>query len=127
MKKKFSTKWCASKQPRKQRKYRMNAPLHIRGKFLTSKMSKQLAEKHTTKRVRIRIGDRVKIMIGKFKGIEGKIDFIDMKKSKVKITGAEISKKDGSKVKVPIHASNIMIIDLNMDDKKRMGSNIKKQ
>jgi len=34
MKKIFSTHWKASKQPRKQRKYRAKAPLHIKRKFL---------------------------------------------------------------------------------------------
>jgi large subunit ribosomal protein L24 len=122
MKRTFSTHWLSSKQPRKQRKFRMNAPLHTRGKFLTSMLSKPLAEKYKINRTRIRVGDKVKVMVGKYKGTEGKVDFIDIKKSRVKITGIEVSKKDGSKAKAPIHASNLMIVDLSLEDKKRLGS-----
>ena len=34
MKNKFSKKWISSSQTRKQRKYRMNAPLHISRKMI---------------------------------------------------------------------------------------------
>jgi large subunit ribosomal protein L24 len=119
MNKRFSTSWISSKAPRKQRKYRINAPLHIRSKFLTAKLSDSLAEKHKVKRVRIRLGDKVKAMRGKFAKKEGKVELINSKKSTVKITGFEIAKKDGSKSKVPVHASNLMIVELNADDKRR--------
>jgi len=42
MKQKFSTTWKASKQPRKQRKYSANAPLHIKRKMLSANLSKTL-------------------------------------------------------------------------------------
>ena len=73
MKKEFSTSWIGSKQPRKQRKYRHNAPLHIKSKMMGSHLSKELRKKYGTRSVRIRKGDEVKIMIGKFKGKTGKI------------------------------------------------------
>ncbi len=120
MKKKFSTRWMSSKQPRKQRKYRHNAPLHIRGKFLGVHLSKEVAKKHGLKRIRVRVGDKVKVMRGKFKGKEGKIDLVDLKKSKGVITGIEVSKKDGSKSKPMIHISNLLITELNLEDKKRL-------
>lgn len=120
MKKKFSTKWKASKQPRKQRKYRHKAPLHIRNKFLNAHLSKELAKKHGKKTVRVKTGDKVKVLRGKFKAKEGKIESVELKKSKAVITGIEILKKDGSKSRPMIHASNLLIIELNMDDKKRM-------
>jgi len=128
MKKEFSTSWKGSKQPRKQRKYRVNAPLHVRGVFLNAPLSKALAEKHKEKKARVRVGDKVKVLRGKFKGKEGKVEFLSLLKSTVKISGVEISKKDGSKAKVPVHASNLMITDLNLDEKKRMSKgNEKKQ
>jgi len=120
MNKKFSSAWKGSKQPRKQRKYRYNAPPHIRGSFLNAHLSKELAKKHGIKRIRVRTGDKVKIMRGKFKGKENKVDMINLKKSKVMIVGVEIAKKDGSKSRPLIHASNLLITELNMDDKKRL-------
>jgi large subunit ribosomal protein L24 len=125
MNKKFSSAWKGSKQPRKQRKYQYNAPAHIRGKFLNVHLSKELAQKHGIKRIRVRSGDKVKILIGKFKGKESKVDVINLKKSKVMIAGVEVSKKDGSKSRPLIHASNLLITELNLDDKKRL-DNIKK-
>lgn len=120
MNKDFSAKWKASKQPRKQRKYRYNAPLHTRGKFLNATLSKALAEKHGERKERIRVGDKVRVMRGKYKGKEGKVEVLNLRKSTIKMTGVEVSKKDGSKAKVPLHASNLMITDLSLDDKKRM-------
>jgi len=121
MNKRFSSAWKGSKQPRKQRKYGHNAPLHIRGEFLNAHLSKELAQKYGIKRTRVRAGDKVKIMRGKFKGKENKVDTINLKKSKVTITGVEISKKDGSKSRPLIHASNLLITELSTDDKKRLG------
>lgn len=125
MKKEFSTKWKASKQPRKQRKYSYNAPLHLKAKSLNVHLSKELSQKHKVKRIRVRSGDKVKVLVGKYKGKEGKVDVVNTKESRLSITGIEISKKDGSKVKVLIHASNVMIIDISTDDKKRFTGNNK--
>lgn len=120
MKKLFSTKWKSSKQPRKQRKYQYNAPAHIRGKFLNAPLSKELVKKHGIKRARVVVGDKVKVLSGRFKNKEGKVDIVNIKKSKVAISGIEITKKDGSKSRPLIHASNLLIIELSTEDKKRI-------
>jgi len=120
MKRKFSTHWNSSSQPRKQRKYSANAPLHIKRKFLSVNLSKELRKKHKKRNVPARKGDTVKIMVGKFKKKQGKIISIDVKTSKVKIEGIMIKKQDGSKVNVKIHPSNLQIVELNLEDKKRM-------
>ena len=120
VKKKFSTKWKKSKQPRKQKKYRHNAPMNIKGKFLRIHLQKDLAKRHGLRKIRPRTGDKVKVMRGKFKGKEGKIELVDLKKSKIIITGIEISKKDGSKSKPLLAASNMLLVDLVLDDKKRL-------
>ncbi len=124
MKKKFSTSWKASKQPRKQRKYRYNAPIHLRGNFLNAPLSEEMVKKHGVKRIRIRVGDKVKIMRGKFKGKEGKIDLVNIKKSTAFIVGIDFTKKDGSKGRFPIHASKLMIIDMSVDDKTRLPAKV---
>ncbi len=59
-------------------------------------------------------------MKGKFRKKEGKIIEVNVKKSKVIIEGIQIKKQDGSKVNVKLHPSNLQIIELNTDDKKRM-------
>ena len=112
MKKKFSKKWKASSQPRKQRKYRANAPIHLRRKFVSVNLSKELRKKEGKRNIQIRKNDKVKICRGKFKGKEGKILEVNLKKSKVIIEGIQVKKMDGSKANVKMQPSNLQIIEL---------------
>jgi len=120
MKQKFSTKWKKSKQPRKQRKYRANAPLHILKKFVSASLNKELRKKHGKRSISIRKGDVVKIMRGKFKGKQGKVTVVKLKKSKVAVEGIQVKKLEGSKVNVMMQPSNLQIIELYLEDKKRI-------
>jgi len=120
MKKDFSNKWIMSKQPRKQRKYSYNAPLHIRGKFMSAHLSKELMKKYNRRSIKVRKGDKVTILRGQFRKKTNRIERIDLKKTKVYIAGIEIIKKDGTKLLYPIHPSNLVVTELNLDDKKRM-------
>lgn len=126
MKREFSSVWKSSKQPRKQRKYRAKAPLHIKAKMLGANLSKDLRIKHGRRSISVRKNDIVKIMRGKFKKKQGKVLSVETQKSRVRIEGITIKKMDGSKVEVPIQASNIQIIELNSDDKKRIKQKVKK-
>lgn len=117
--KKFSTHWKRSTEARKQRLYRYNAPLHIKQKFMHVHLSPELRKKHGVRKAQLRKGDKVKILRGKFKGKENKVDRVLLKKERVYITGMEIIKKDGNKLPVAFHPSNLMIVILNMDDKRR--------
>lgn len=119
MKNFWSPKWASSTQPRKQRKYRYNAPLHIRRKFISAHLSKELREKFGKRSVPLRKGDEVLIMRGAFKGFRGNVERIDLKKSRIYIEGVKRKKVDGSEVLVPIHPSNTMITKLSLDDKRR--------
>ena len=119
MKNKFSSSWGRSTQPRKQRKYRYNAPLHIKQKFMRAHLSKELRKKYSKRNFSLRKGDNVKVMRGQFKNKQGKIEKVNLKKTIVYITGIEVTKRDGTKALFPIHPSNLMITELNMDDKIR--------
>ena len=120
MKKRFSTKWLGSKQPRKQRKYIANAPLHLKRKLLGVNLSKTLRKTHGIRNIVVRKGDKVKIMRGKNKGKEGKVLEIKTKLLKIYIEGMQAKKQDGSKVNVPFRPSNLQIIELDLTDKKRI-------
>lgn len=117
--KQFSISWKRSKQPRKQRKYLYNAPLHVRQKFIGSHLSPELRKRYGRRSIPLRKGDVVKVLRGGFKGKTGKIDRVDLKKTKAYIQGIGIEKKDGSKVPYPIHPSKLLITSLELDDKKR--------
>ena len=127
MKQKFSKSWKASKQPRKQRKYIANAPLHIKRKLLSANLSKELRKKHNKRNIPVIKGDIVKIMRGKFKNKKGKIIKVKIKALKIMIEGIQVKKQDGSKVNVPLRASNLQIIELNLEDKKRLKKKNKKK
>jgi len=109
-------------KPKKQRKFRENAPFHIRGKFLRAHLSEELSKKYGKRSTRLRKGDRVKLMKGQFKGKTGKVEDINTKKAKAYINGVEYQKKEGTKLKYPVAISNLMITELELNDKRRQGS-----
>lgn len=119
MKKEFSKKWIGSKQPRKQRKFLANAPLHIKRKFLSANLSKELRKKYSTRNLPLKKGDTVKIMRGKHKKKQGKVIDVKIKLLKIYIEGIQVKKQDGSKVPIALRPSNLQIIELNLEDKKR--------
>lgn len=126
MKRQFSTSWKASRQPRKQKKYKAKAPLHIKNKFLSANLAKDLRKKYQKRSFPLRKGDTIKIMRGNFKGKTGKIERVNVKRIKVSIEKIQKSKKDGTKVEVFFNPSNLQIKELNLDDKERIKSLEKK-
>jgi len=119
MKQLFSKLWKGSKQPRKQRKFIHNSPIHVKRKFLSATLNKELRKKYQTRNVEVRKGDEVKVMRGKFKKRTGKIASVDSKKIRVSIEGLQTSKKDGTKIPAWLHPSKIKIIALENSDKRR--------
>ncbi len=113
--------WKASTQPRKQRKYRYNAPKHVLRKFLGAHLASPLRKKYQKRSFPVRVGDKVKVLRGQFKGTSGKISRVDIKTSMVFVEGAEFTKKDGTKIVRPIHASNVQITELDLGDQLRVG------
>lgn len=67
----------------------------------------------------MRKGDKVKILRGQFKGQSAKIERVDLKKSKVYAEGIGFAKRDGSRSLYPIDPSNLILIEIDMDDKMR--------
>lgn len=127
MKKQFSKNWNSSIKPNKQRKFRFKAPLHIKGKFLNAHLSKELRAKYGIRAIRVRSGDKIRVMRGQFKKQEGKVEEVDVKKSVIYVSKIEHLKRDGTKARYPIQPSNVMIIELNTDDKKRIKQKIVKE
>lgn len=120
MKSSFSTTWKSSIQPRKQRKFRANAPLHIRQKLMGTHLSPELRKVYKTRSIPVKKEDTVKIQRGQHKGKTGKVHSVSLKKLAAYIDGVGPSRKDGTKALVPIKVSNLMITELNNEDKKRL-------
>ena len=108
-----------SKQPRKQRLALLQAPLHTRQKLMTAPLSKELREKYGVKRLPVRKGDKVRIVRGDFKGHEGKVVKVDLKRLRIYVEGVTVKRQDGTPRFVPIHPSKVVIIDLDLSDKWR--------
>lgn len=122
MRQEFSTGWKSSIQPRKQRKYRANAPLHTRHKFLSANLSKELRKKYGKRNLPLRKGDEVLIMRGAFQKKKAKVASVDLKNSRVALEGIQRTKKEGSKVNVFFHPSVVQIQTLNIEDKNRVAA-----
>ena len=58
-------------------------------------------------------------MRGEYKGVEGKVEKINSRRGRLSIEGVQREKIKGGQVKVQIHASNVQITSLHMDDDKR--------
>ena len=61
-------------------------------------------------------------MRGKFNKKEGKVIEVLTKQSKVYIENVQAKKQDGSKVNIPFRPSNLQIIELYSEDKKRFST-----
>jgi len=107
------------KQPRKQRKFLYNAPLHLRNKIMSATLSRELREKYGVRNLPIRVGDKVKVMRGDFKGKEGKVVEVDLKRYRIHVEGVTQKKTDGTEVYYPLHPSNVMIVDSTMRGERR--------
>ena len=109
-----------SKQPRKQRKALYNAPAHARGKHLSAALSKDLRADLGKRSLPLRSGDKVRVLRGDFKGHEGEVLSVDYTSYKVTIEEVTLSKPDGTAVFLPVDPSNLMIIDADTKDDRRI-------
>jgi len=121
--KKWSNKWKSSKNPSKQRKYRYNAPLHVKRKFLSVHLSKELKKKYKRRSIPVRKGDEVAVMRGKYKKMSGKVSKVDIKEGKVYIEGITRKKVAGTEIPVKFEPSNLMITNV-YEDKMRFKNKV---
>lgn len=109
-----------SKQPRKQRKALYNAPAHARGKHLSASLSKELRADIGKRSLPLRTGDKVRVVRGDFKGQEGEVLTVDYTSYKVTIEDVTLSKPDGTATFLPVDPSNLVIIEADLKDDRRI-------
>ena len=119
MKKDWSRNWVKSVQPRKQRKYRHNAPLHVRHKFLSANLSPELRRRFEKRSMPVRKGDEIEVMRGSSKGLRGTVNRVDVKKCRIYVEEIKVKKVDGSEIMKSLQPSNLRIVKLSLDDKMR--------
>jgi len=88
--------------------------------MISAHLSKELRKKYKRRSIPLRKGDEVKVMRGEFKGTIGKIVRIDTKEYKVYIDTVKKKRSIGTEYLVPIHPSNLLITNLNLEDKYRI-------
>ena len=100
-------------QPRKQRKFRYNAPLHLRRKMVGVHLSDELKAKLSTKRrsAPVHKGDRVRLMRGERKGHTGKVMDVDLADLKVYVEGVTRRNAKGVEKLSPIDPSNLLRVE----------------
>lgn len=108
-----------SAKPGKQRKARMQAPLHRRQKLMSAHLSRQLIKQFGKRSLPVRKGDEVKVMRGKYRGVNGNVSEVDLKNLAVYVEGIKRKKVSGQEVPVPLRSSKLMIINPVLDDKWR--------
>jgi len=110
----------ASSKPRKQRKFMFTAPFHMRRKMVAAHLSKDLRKRFKIRSFPIRKGDEVMIMRGEQKKQKGKVSRVDVKNYQVYIEGIKRKRTAGTEVQIPFHASNLLILNLDLSDKMRV-------
>ena len=79
----------------------------------------ELRTKYGQRNIRVRKGDRVKVVRGHFRGNENKVERVDVKHIKVYVTGCDYVKRDGNKILYPLQPSNLVLTQLDSQDKYR--------
>lgn len=107
-----------SSKARNQRKMRANAPAHIKRKMLSSHLSADLQKEYGKRSARVCLGDTVMIVRGGegIRGVEGKVIGVMTDEGRITVEGVTINQADNTAVARPVHASNVIITKLNLDD-----------
>ncbi|WP_276253350.1 50S ribosomal protein L24 [Halomontanus rarus] len=108
-----------SKQPRKQRNQTERAPLHQRQKQLHATLSEDLREEYGRRRARVNAGDTVEVMRGDYAGEEGEVLNVDLTDEVIHVEEVTVETADGEDVPRPLDASNVRIVDLDLEDERR--------
>ncbi|KXA99631.1 hypothetical protein AKJ47_00360 [candidate division MSBL1 archaeon SCGC-AAA261G05] len=95
-----------------------NRSVHKRNKSMAASLSAELREKHGCKSLPVRVGDKIRLERGDFKGMEGNVLEVDAKNNQIMVEGVEITKADESEVTQPVHPSNVVITSLEKDKER---------
>lgn len=108
-----------TKQPRKQRQQDRDRALHERHSQLRATLSDDLREEYEQRNVRVNAGDTVEILRGDAAGEEAEVLSVDLKEETVAVEDVTIEKADGEETPLPLDASNLRVVSLDLDDDRR--------
>merc|ERR1711915_218632 len=107
---------------RKNRARYFSAPSHIKRRFMSTPLSKELRQKYNVRSIPIRKDDEVQVVRGHYKGQQvGKGVSVCRKKFCIYIERIQREKANGASVYVGIHPSKVCVVKLKMDkDRKKI-------
>jgi len=107
-----------SSKARTQRKAQSNAPAHVKRKMLSSHLSPELRQEYGIRSARVCKGDTVAVLRGDedHRGTEGKVLSVMTDTGRITIEGVTVKQADGTMKERPVHASNVVITKLVLDD-----------
>ena len=97
----------------------IHLPKHKLDKMLGASLADEVRDQYKRKTMRVVKGDSVMVVRGEYKGRGGKVEEVNTEHGTLHIEGMQREKIRGGQVKVPIHASNVTITALNLEDKRR--------
>ncbi|BGP40488.1 Protein O-glucosyltransferase 2 [Rhodotorula kratochvilovae] len=104
---------------RKAHKAHFGAPSSERRKIMSAPLSKELRAEYNTRSLPIRKDDEVKIVRGTYKGREGRIITSQRKHFRLFVEGVSRDKGNGATVRIPVHASNVVLTKLKIDKDRK--------
>lgn len=92
-------------------------------------LSKELREKYGIRALLPKVGDRVKVLRGDHKGKEGEIVKVDVKRTRVFVSGISRRNARGDERLIPIHPSNLLLVSVkeDKDREKKLGIKAKEE
>jgi large subunit ribosomal protein L24 len=88
-----------------------------RDSSICATLKDNLRQQYKRRSVRVIKGDSVKVMRGEYVDVEGKVEKVNTERGTLSIEGIQREKVRGGNVKVQIHASNVIVTSLHLDDK----------
>lgn len=110
-----------SHKARKQRRAKVDAPLHRRRRMVSAHLDSSLMREYNIRSVPVRKGDTVKVIRGssEIKGSENKVASVDLKNYKIIVENITIPKADGTQTERPVDPSDVIITKLDLSDSWR--------
>ena len=97
----------------------IHVPKHMKDKMIGASLADNLRQQYGIRSMRVIKGDSIRVLRGEYKGVEGKVESVLTKSASLHVEGVRREKIRGGSVKVSIHASNVVITGLKLDDKYR--------
>ena len=110
-----------SQKPRKQRAFSHSLALHLQQKRLKGHASKEVRKETGKRSIALRKGDTVQVLRGSFGGKSGKIASVLYREGKITIEKMVRKKANGKEAFVPIHASNVLVMELSRENTAKAG------